>query len=155
MQPGGASCLPVVPCLWCCVVLCQQDFSAQAAAHLDSWQADAPNTTHTDRRSEDNSTQTPLATTTALSHQTDPTAPRNAQAASSHQPAPSSSTQHVPQASQGTQLPIIGCLKMTPEKGCSIVHALAQRLAHRYRFLLVSGDPHVTELFASLPNVKV
>ena len=52
-------------------------------------------------------------------------------------------------------LPVLGVLKLTPEKGCSIIHALARRLEGRARFLVVSGDPAVPELFAGMPHVKV
>ncbi len=37
----------------------------------------------------------------------------------------------------------VGCLKLTPEKGCSIVFELARRMPH-LRFLAVAGDPQVS-----------
>jgi hypothetical protein len=41
---------------------------------------------------------------------------------------------------QPGQLPVIGVLKLTPEKGCSIVLALAQQLERQFQFLVVAGE---------------
>lgn len=49
----------------------------------------------------------------------------------------------------------IGVLKLTPEKGCSIVYELAQQLQGRYNFLLVAGDEQVVALFRDMPHVRV
>eukprot|EP00798_Chlamydomonas_sp_ICE-L_P006091 gene6091-2686_t len=69
--------------------------------------------------------------------------------------------------------PVVGVLKLTPEKGCSIVLELANRmphldficvagdpkeLAHRIShldFIYVAGDPKVEALFKQSPNVKI
>jgi len=50
---------------------------------------------------------------------------------------------------------VIGVLKVTPEKGASIVLALAQQLLGYFNFLVVAGDPKVREVFGTQPNVKV
>ncbi len=58
-------------------------------------------------------------------------------------------------ASPARPVPVVGCLKLTPEKGCGVVHALARALEGRCRFLLVSGDPAVEACFQGLKHVKV
>lgn len=62
-----------------------------------------------------------------------------------------SATEH---SSLPSKAATLGVLKLTPEKGCSIVLALAQHL-QACRFLVVTGDPKVAALFAPLPNVEV
>lgn len=52
-------------------------------------------------------------------------------------------------------LPVLGVLKLTPEKGCSVVLALAQVLLGRFDFLVVAGDPKVKQIFGEQPNVQV
>eukprot|EP00200_Dunaliella_tertiolecta_P001313 CAMPEP_0202361102 /NCGR_PEP_ID=MMETSP1126-20121109/13790_1 /ASSEMBLY_ACC=CAM_ASM_000457 /TAXON_ID=3047 /ORGANISM="Dunaliella tertiolecta, Strain CCMP1320" /LENGTH=252 /DNA_ID=CAMNT_0048954969 /DNA_START=61 /DNA_END=816 /DNA_ORIENTATION=- len=52
-------------------------------------------------------------------------------------------------------LPVLGVLKLTPEKGCSIVLALAQQLQGCFDFLIVAGDPKVAEVLSPQSNVTV
>ncbi|GAX81818.1 hypothetical protein CEUSTIGMA_g9246.t1 [Chlamydomonas eustigma] len=48
----------------------------------------------------------------------------------------------------------VGVMKLTPEKGCSIVLQLA-RLMPNVCFMAVSGDPHIKLLTKNIPNLKV
>lgn len=91
------------------------------------------------------------------------------QAACSSSPAAGSSGQHKhnphtthtpptrssPAISQQQQQQLcIGVLKLSPEKGCSVVLEVARRMPHR-TFLTVAGDPQVAAVAAGLPNLQV
>ncbi|KAF5834608.1 hypothetical protein DUNSADRAFT_8692 [Dunaliella salina] len=64
-----------------------------------------------------------------------------------------SCTEH--RSAQPAPLPVLGVLKLTPEKGCSIVLALARHLRGCFNFLVVAGDPKVAEVLSPQPNVSV
>ena len=58
--------------------------------------------------------------------------------------------------SSSNNRPVVGVLKLSPEKGCSIVLSLA-RLLPCYSFLAVAGDPEVARQVqeAGLHNFEV
>ena len=56
----------------------------------------------------------------------------------------------LPEAAKRT----VGVMKLTPEKGCSIVLELARTMPHLH-FLAVAGDPRVAEMARGIPNLEV
>lgn len=75
----------------------------------------------------------------------------HAAAASSSVTTPSADAQH--SAAQPPATPIIGCLKLTPEKGAAVFLGLARALPQLH-FLAVCADPSLTVAAAALPNVR-
>lgn len=63
-------------------------------------------------------------------------------------------SQRAAELQQGNLKPVVGMLKMTPEKGAAILAACARALPNT-TFLAVSGDPAAQQLQRELPNVHI